>query len=522
MNRRGRSPVFIGIVALVVAVLLVFFGFTKTIPFKPHYEIEAVFENANQIKAGAPVRIAGVEVGKVQGVEALEPGGEGAVVKMRIKDEGRPIHEDATAKIRPRIFLEGNFFVDLTAGSPSAPELDDNDRIPVNQTSTPVQLDQILTSLQSDSREDLKTLLREYGTALGEDGARGFNRSIRWWKPAYRDSAIVSEAMLGESGHDLSGYVKHAGAGAAALDRDRRALKDLVTDFSVTAGAFAREEQNLRSAIAELPRTLQAAMPALAALNDAFPPLRAFATEFRPGVRSTGPMIDASLPFFRQLRGLVSKPELRGLANDLQPTVADLARLSRDSIPFYREARRFAGCNNDVFLPWSQDKVEDKQFPAEGPVYQEAPKPLVGLSGESRSGDSNGSWFRVLAAGGLNLVTLKPGVFATTPEPLVGSNPPKPTSRPPLRPDVACETQPTPDLRSRAADPPPQHQVDPNDPELLARLEKAREAAVKWAQEELEREGLDDLPVVGDAVTPEQIEKLADEVEKPVEELPIP
>ena len=32
---------------------------------------------------------------------------------MEIDDKGLPIHKDATLKIRPRIFLEGNFFVDL-------------------------------------------------------------------------------------------------------------------------------------------------------------------------------------------------------------------------------------------------------------------------------------------------------------------------------------------------------------------------------------------------------------------------
>ena len=42
-----------------------------------------------------------------------------------------------------------------------------------------------------------------------------------------------------------------------------------------------------------------------------------------------------------------------------------------------------------------------------GPVYQELPKPFPGLAGESRSGDANGQWFRVLAAGGTNLVTLR-------------------------------------------------------------------------------------------------------------------
>ncbi len=92
---------------------------------------------------------------------------------MRIQDKGRPVHADATAKIRPRIFLEGNFFVDLTAGSPSAAELDDGATLPVQQTATPVQLDEVLTALQSDTREDLKVLLREYGTrARGRGRAR--------------------------------------------------------------------------------------------------------------------------------------------------------------------------------------------------------------------------------------------------------------------------------------------------------------------------------------------------------------
>ena len=310
---------------------------------------------------------------------------------MRIDDKGRPVHADATAKIRPRIFLEGNFFVDLTAGSPSAPELDDGATIPVQQTATPVQLDEVLTALQSDTREDLKVLLREYGTALEGAGARGFNRSLPYWEPAYRDSAIVAEAMLGETGHDLSGYVEHAGATAKALDRNRERLKSLVTDFHTTAAAFARQEGNLRAAVGELPNTLRASMPALTALNESFPPLRSLASELRPGVQSSEETLDVSLPFVRELRGLVSEPELRGLAADLRPTVPDLAALIDRSIPLYRQVRRAASCQNTVIHPWSMDTVPDKQFPAQGKVYEEAPKPLPGLAGESRSGDANGS-----------------------------------------------------------------------------------------------------------------------------------
>ena len=64
-------------------------------------------------------------------------------------------------KIRPRIFLEGNFFVDIKPGTPQQPELEDNDRpIPMTQTAEPVQLDEVLTSLQSNARDDLQTTLQ--------------------------------------------------------------------------------------------------------------------------------------------------------------------------------------------------------------------------------------------------------------------------------------------------------------------------------------------------------------------------
>ena len=84
---------------------------------------------------------------------------------MELKDSALPLHEDATAKVRPRIFLEGNFFVDLKPGTPESPTLDSGDTIAITQTSTPVQLDQVLTSLQSDSREDLKQLLNGLSNA---------------------------------------------------------------------------------------------------------------------------------------------------------------------------------------------------------------------------------------------------------------------------------------------------------------------------------------------------------------------
>jgi virulence factor Mce-like protein len=497
-NRKPANNVAVALVTLAIILPLVYLGFTKSIPFKPQYEVSAVFESSNNLKKGSPVRIAGVEVGKVVKVEPEGKGTTAAKVTMTIGKSGRPIHEDAHAKIRPRIFLEGNFFVDLEPGTPGTKEMGDNATIPIQNTAVPVQFDQLLTSLQSDTRADLKTLLDEYGKALDKGGADAFNRSIPYWKPAYRDTAIVSEASLGELPHDLSNYIKGAGATAAGLDRNSGQLKSLITDFNTTANAFAVQQGNLRAAIAELPNTLHAAQPALDSLNNAFPPLRQFAHDLRPGVQSSGPALDASIPLVHQLRGLVSEDELRGFARDMRPTVPALARLSRESVPLADQNRALAGCQNDVVIPWSRDKVPDEQFPADGPVYTEVGKAFPGLAGESRSGDANGQWFRVLAAGGTNLVNFGNNTFGTTALPILGVNPPKPKARPPLREDVPCETQQTPDLRSNPGAPPEQHKADTSSQLFKDRWAKVRQYGIDLMKQQLKAEGLADRFKVGD------------------------
>jgi virulence factor Mce-like protein len=503
------STLTVGLVALVVTAIGVYLGFTKSIPFRSHYEVKAAFKSANNLRTASPVRIAGVEVGKVTKVERARKGDNGAIVTMRIQDKGRPLHADANFKIRPRIFLEGNFFVDVTPGT-AGKEVADGHTFPVQQTDTPVQFDEILTALQTDTREDLKTLLREYAAGLRGKGGKGFNRSIRYWKPAYRDTAIVSEAMLGEKEHDLSGYVDRAGIVAGALDRDRGQLKALITNFRQTAGAFARENQNLEAAIAELPRTLRVAQPALDALNRSFPGVRGLAQDLRPGVESSGPTIDVTLPLLKQLRGLVSKAELRGLTADLRPTVPALASLTQESVPLSKQVRETASCQTEVILPWSRDKLVDDKFPSTGPVYTELPKPFPGLAGESRSGDANGQWFRVLAAGGTNLVQFAPGVFGTTALPLLGVNPPKPQKRPPLRSDQPCENQQPPDLRSKPGAPPAQRQISTSEPAFKARWAKVRRYGIDLMKLSLKREGLaDKFKVVDKDITRGTIEKLA-------------
>jgi virulence factor Mce-like protein len=460
-QRQGLSRVQAGAILAVFAVLITYFGFTKAIPFKHHWELKAQFDNAVNLRKGSFVRIGGVNVGKVVGIEYLRKGDRGAVATLRIDEVGRPIHKDATLRIRPNIFLEGNTFIDLKPGSPSAPAVDDGDTIPLAQTTSAVQIDQLFTALQSDTRKNLQVLLKELGTGLKGRGAVGFNKSIDYWQDAFRGGAVVSEAQLGVQPHDLSQYISRAATVAGALDRDPEALKSLITDFNTTAAAFAVEQGNLEQTVAELPRTLRAARPALLALNQSFPPLRRLIVDFRPAVRSSGPALDASRPFIDQAEQLLRQTELKGLVADLRPLVPDLARLNVNLPPLYERVRSASSCQNEVVLPWSNSTLADPNFPATGKVYQESVAGFPGLAGESRSGDANGQWARVLAGNGTNVYALGGADpqfgqrFGLTNFPLTGVNPPA-VERPPSRYDVPCETQQSPDLRTIAGPPPTQ------------------------------------------------------------------
>src|SRR5438067_2595197 len=196
-RRNGMSPFRAGLLAIVIVAVACYFAFSGANPFSKPYSFSADFKNAQNVKPGAAVRIAGINVGTVTGVSAPSKGGY-ARVKMEVADKGLPLHKDAELKLRPRIFLEGNMFVDVQPGTPEAPVLPRGGVIPAAQTSSSVQFSQVLTTLQSDTRHDLQTLLQEFAKGLDGGGAQAFNRSIPYWKPAYLYSSQANDATLGQ------------------------------------------------------------------------------------------------------------------------------------------------------------------------------------------------------------------------------------------------------------------------------------------------------------------------------------
>ena len=198
----------------------------------------------------------------------------------------------------------------------------------------------MLTSLQAPVRENLQIFLQEFGDALEKyGGAKGFQESFRTSPEAFRYTAEVNEALLGTQPGDLAGFISNFDTVVAHLDRNSADLQGLISNLNTVAGDFAADQASLRTAIRELPIVLEVGRPALFKLNRSLPPLRAFARELLPGVKSADKALDYANPWIGQLRQLISKEELRGLIADLRPTVPDLAALAKASLPFLEETR---------------------------------------------------------------------------------------------------------------------------------------------------------------------------------------
>ena len=477
---RGPSPWVWGLIVAVIIGAGVYLAFAKRIPFTSEgFQLNAQFENATTLRETSPVRIAGVNVGKVTKVERE---GDAVQVTFSVDEAGQPIHSDATVEIRPRLFLEGNFFLDLDPGSPSAPALDDGGDIPVTQTATAVQIDEVLSALQAPTRKNLQRALSGFGTALtyeptaaddvgqdpdvaGETGAEALNQSLRYGGPAGRDTAIVNEALLGESGHDLSGLIRAQRVLFGRLEGHETELQGLITNFNVFAGALAAESDNLSETIAELAPTVEEARPSLAALSDALPPFRALAIELTPSIEELPATIDAANPWLAQVRPLLRKSELGGLAQLLRKSTPPLAETTVASKELFTSSEGFARCVTSNLVPTGDIVIDDNGgaypfgqgaagVPAGVTNFQEFLSTLVNQAGTGQGFDGNGTYLRVNTGGGSVLSSMaypqggfrNDSIFGNTQANVTGTRPTFTSTVPPYRTDVACHTNPLPDV----------------------------------------------------------------------------
>jgi phospholipid/cholesterol/gamma-HCH transport system substrate-binding protein len=470
--RRHRSRVSnfaAGIIAAVVIAAAVYLAFGGPTPFGGSpFVLKAVFTTETQLHIPSPVRIAGVDVGQVTSVQRVPGSGQAAVITMQLNENGLPIHANATARIRSRIFLEGNFYVDLQPGSPNAPLLDSGQTLAAANTSGPVQLDRVLAALTSNARANLQTLVQGFGNALnnqptaaqdatqdpsvrGLTAAQALNRSLRYSAGAFKASAIVNQALLGIQPHDLSRSVAGNEQVFRALASRQTQLQGFVTTFDATTRALAARQHDLSDTIAALPPLLRTANRALTSLDASFGPTKMFAKAILPGIEQLDPTIGQALPWLAQATQLVSNTELGALTADLTPAVQQTASTIHATTSLVKQSDALARCVIHNLVPTGNEVIQDPPATTGAPVYQELLASAVGIAGAGQNFDGNGRYLRSSPAGGdVQVQTGDLGsqgpLFGNAVLTPLGTRPAWPGKAPPVKSSTACFQNPAPDL----------------------------------------------------------------------------
>jgi len=308
---------------LTVGVILAKQGYTlpEWVPLadSDRFELKVELTSAQAVTPGQgqSVNIAGLEVGDITGVEVS---GGNALVTVEIDNEYAPlIHNDVTALLRPRTGLQ-DMTVELDPGRHGG-TIDEGRTIPVSQTKTNVQPDQILATLDADTRAYLQLLLEGAGRGLGGHGQK-LSSDFRRFEPLARDLKRIGGA-LAERRRNIANAITEFKLVSEALGSSDTRLTEFVDASEAALGSFADQEASIRAALQELPSTLRETRSALAS-GDTFAQVAGPASEeLIPTAKALGPALRQARPFFDDTVAPL-RDQIRPFSRAAQPPVRHL------------------------------------------------------------------------------------------------------------------------------------------------------------------------------------------------------
>ena len=240
---------------------------------------------------GQTVNIAGVEVGEISNVE-LKDGK--AVITMKMQPKYSRVYRNATVLLRPKTGLK-DMVAELEPGTAAAGRLHEGDAIPVSQTLPDVNLDEILASLDADTRDYLTILLSAGGEGLRGDG-RALARAIRRFEPTARYGSKVFGALETRK-HNIKRVVHNLSLLMGELGARDDQVAEFVENSNAVFATLASQDANLRSSLSKLPTALQATQSGLGKAHALADELGPTLQALRPGARALGPTLRSVRPF---------------------------------------------------------------------------------------------------------------------------------------------------------------------------------------------------------------------------------
>ncbi|WP_107498661.1 MCE family protein [Actinacidiphila yeochonensis] len=226
---RLRAPGRVLVLAVVVAVVAagaVAAGFA-VLGGPSGIHVTAYFDRTVGVYAGSDLRVLGVKVGTV---ESVHPDGTRVRARLRL-DHGVKVPAGADAVVvAPSVVAER--YVQLTPAYTGGPRMKDHGVIPVSRTATPVEIDQLYSSITQLSK------------ALGPTGSNADG--------ALSDLLTTGSANLKGNGKDIGAAIDQFGQAAKTLDGSRDDLFATLGSLQSFTTMLKNSDSQVKSATDEL------------------------------------------------------------------------------------------------------------------------------------------------------------------------------------------------------------------------------------------------------------------------------
>ncbi|MCW3017378.1 MAG: organic solvent transporter substrate-binding protein [Solirubrobacterales bacterium] len=313
-----RLRALVGPAAVVAITVLAIVGGNRLL-FPPGggYVVTAEFQDAAGLTKNSDVKIGGVAGGSVTDLKLTDR--DTALVTMELDKGAFPIGAGAKAASRP-VNLLGEKYIDMDPGDLSKP-LRSGSTIPMSRTSRPVELDDVLNTLQPDVRARLRILINEAGIALTGRGT-DLNKTIDQLPSALDQTTKLVDSFSADN-QRLGNLIERSDKVLATLASKGGDLQDLVTSAASTLNVTASKRVELANTVRAAPGALRQLRGTMTQLADTSERLEPFAAQ----VRKTAPPLTQALK------------ELPSFAQDATPALAAVRAASPSLTRLGVEAR---------------------------------------------------------------------------------------------------------------------------------------------------------------------------------------
>ncbi|MCX6400687.1 MAG: MlaD family protein [Propionibacteriales bacterium] len=362
------------------------------------YTIQVDVPRVGNLVYFSDVMVAGVKVGKV--AEVTEQGDHARIV-MELNDSIAPLHEGATVQIGAKSLVEESF-VEVTDGKGA--ELASGSRLAAGAGRAPVQLDDVLKTLDAPTRKSLRAVLRSMeGVADGNEKAVA--DAIRGLGDMGRQGTTVLDALAAQ-GKDIQGLTRNAARVLTALSERRTQLSSLVQDANSLVSATAGQADDIRAVMRALPPLMTTARES----SDDLTRLSAALAPVARNLSAAAPHLTAALR------------QLPATSRDLRATLPALDRVLDGAPDTLERVPAFAD-NVEGLLPPAESVLADLN-PMLGylaPYDRDLAAWFTNFAQTVGLGDVNGKAFRVMPV--FNEQSFKGYPFSTNLGPLDKYNP---------------------------------------------------------------------------------------------------